>query len=120
MNDAFMRDASQKEVEMVEHLMRPKGIEGFWTDVDLFMKYLYEKFPGDMAALELQAQAQRETAFNKYSASKNLSLRNLGIMPDMLLKMLDRIYGTQYPVDIEKFKRLFFKRYPKLRIAEYI
>lgn len=115
-----MRDATAKEVEMVDFLMKPKGTAGFWQDVDIFMKYLYEKFPGDMLALELEAKTRRESAFNKYSASKSLSLRNLGLMPDMLLRMLDRIYGTQYPMDIEKFKRQFFKRYPKLRVAEYI
>lgn len=114
------REATQKEVEMLEQLMKPKGVDGFWWDVDIFMKYLYESYPQDMRALEIEAELERNTAYNKFSSNRFKTQRMYGKMPDLLINMLDRIYSRQYPMSQKQFKKGFFKRYPKLRVAEVI
>lgn len=105
---------------MMEHLMKPKGPEGFWADVHTFLTYLYTKYPQDMQALELQAQVERDGAFNKYASDKARGMRKLGIMPDMLDRMLVSIYGKEYPIPRKKFEREFFRRYRKLRVTDTI
>lgn len=111
-------EVTSKEVEMIEHMMKPKGVEGFWGDVQIFMKYLYEKYPHDMREMELEALAARESAKNEFAASSGLSFRRLVLIPDMLIRMLDSIYEDGYPVEWKKFQQGFWKRYTKLRVAE--
>lgn len=119
MDDPF-KNATQKEVEMIEHLVKPKGIDGFWRDVEIFMNYLYQKHPVEMKALEDEAEMIRTQTMNKYAASASLSMRFLGKMPGKLVIMLDRVYNKEYPISQKRFQREFFRRYPKLRVADKI
>lgn len=110
---------------MLEHLMKPKGIDGFWDDVHTFMQYLYRTYPMDMKAMEDEVRVRRENAFNKFAAGRggvgNMSgIRTPGLIPDRLLMMLDTIYKKEYPVSQLAFRREFLKRYPKFRIADKI
>lgn len=114
------REPTIKEVQMLEYLMKPKGVEGFWQDVDTFMKYLYEMYPEDMKNLELYAQVKRESAFNKWSSNEAKTQRILVAMPDMLDMMLKKVYNGQFPVTAKQFKKGFYQRYPKLRVADTI
>lgn len=116
----YYREATQKEIEMMDHLMKPKDIVGFWNDVHIFMSYLYENYPRDMKLLELEAQAERETAYNKWSSNKSKTQRAYGKLPDLLIRMLDTVYRGHYPISQNKFKREFFRRYPKFRVADVI
>lgn len=118
--DGVHRDATKKEIEMLNHLMQRKGVDGFWQDVEIFMKYLYEAYAYDMQALEMEVKVERDTAFNKFSSNKFNTQRHYGKIPDLLVNMLDRIYDRQYPVTPRQFKKGFFKRYPKLQVASVI
>lgn len=118
--DGIYRDASKKEVEMLEHLMQRKGVDGFWRDVEIFMTYIYQTYPYDMQALELETKIRREGAFNKFSSNKSKTQRHLVVIPDMLDAMLNAVYKRQYPVTPKQFRDGFFKRYPKLRLADVI
>ena len=120
MTNPGFRDATQREIEMLDYLMKPKGVKGFWEDVEIFMKYFYETYPSDMKALEVEAETERRSAYNKFASNRFNTHRVLGKMPEMLNFMLDRIYNRRYPISQKRFQREFFKRYPKLRVADTI
>lgn len=108
----------QKEkLGFINYITKKQGTEGFWEVVDAIMMRFY-RHPLDevrqaMKDLELEAKFARENAHNDFGASKSLSVRRLGIIPDRLYIALNRIYDREFPVSDKKFQQGFFKRYPQ-------
>ena len=99
-------EVTQKEVEMMSYLMKPKGVEGFWGDVHTFLTYIYQKYPQDMRAMEAEAQMRRDSTMNKFASTKGKGMRTLGLMPELLNQMLHSVYGRHYPMPQRAFQRV--------------
>jgi hypothetical protein len=105
-------------------LMQRKSKANFWPVVDEIMKHLtYHPDPAvrqSMKDLVKAAKLERQSKNNKFGATEQKSLRHLGLMPEQLQLALDRLFPEGLPMGNKKFGHEFFRRYPKLRIAEVI
>lgn len=107
----------QDTMAFVVNLMEKANKGNFWLVVDELMQWLYKNYNKDMKFAEEEAKQKREANFNRFGASKDLSFRDLGMIPLPISALVKKLYKME---DDKKIYREFFRKYPQLRSAEKI
>lgn len=90
----------------------------FWNRVEVVMKWLYKSYPVEMKNLEAEAKKSRDLKFKATGASKSNDMRDLGLVPAPIARIINKFYDQSQTKKI--VYRSFFKKYPKLRTCEKI
>lgn len=118
----------EKNFDFAVHLLKVIDKNNFWDSIDAVMKWMYKYHPKDMKSAEAEAAQARKMAYDKFGRAKDDSgkvsndMRQLVMVPQMFLDVINRFYGGVLGDNTEKtkFYREYARRYPQFKKTEKI
>lgn len=124
LNNMSWTNPTPREKLLIDTILNKKGSkEGFWQIVEILMKWFSETpiLREELEAIKIEVKKDKDSVFNKFAASKDMSYRKLGHMPARLYQALKKIYGDDpFPMSNDEFNVAFFQRYKDFKVADVI
>lgn len=103
---------------LVDFIIIKSGRGGVWEVVDAILVFMNRHFPREIRDVVNDVKKDRELSYNRFGATKDMTLRKLGSVPPRLENLLFRAYDGNWPMPSKKFRREFFRRYPQFAVAQ--